>query len=298
LMVKNPNAKEQSRILFHDIGDYLTREQKLKRIAELASINGLTGEDLWQTITPDEHGDWLRQRDDSFGKFIAIGSKDKNTDPVIFSLFSRGIETARDAWCFNSSRSVLETNIKTIISTYEGERQRFNDAFPSLDRKEREKQLDSFVTSDPTRISWSRSLRQDFTKNVPLSFDGVQIVPSLYRPFQRQNLYFDRNINNYVNQMPRLFPDAQADNKVIMIKQRQHDDSQFALMSNTVPDLQSDGGAQCFSEYLYEEVRTGQDRTGQDRTGQDRTGQDRTGQDRTIILGQQQKYKRRILLFA
>lgn len=263
IMVKNPEAKEQGRILFHDIGDYLTREQKLKRIGELASVNGLTDEGLWQAVTPDEHGDWLRQRDDSFGQFISIGSKDKDAGPVLFSLFSRGVETARDAWCFNSSRSALETNIKTMISTYEGERQRFNDTFPLLNRKEREKQLDGFITSDPARISWSVNLKQDVIRNQKITYETDDITTAIYRPFFRQYLYFNRDLNNRVYQMPRLFPDAQADNRIIMIKQRQPDDSQFVLMSKYVSDLQSDGGAQCFSEYLYEEDRTGQDRTGQ-----------------------------------
>ncbi|WP_330937199.1 type ISP restriction/modification enzyme [Acetobacter pasteurianus] len=200
----------------------------------------------------------------------------------MFDLFSRGVETARDAWCFNSSRSTLETNIKTMISTYERERQQFNDAFPSLNRKEREKQLDGFVTSDPTRISWSVNLKQDVIRNKKITYETDDITTAIYRPFFRQYLYFNRDLNNRVYQMPRLFPDAKADNRMIMIKQRQPDNSQFALMSKYASDLQSDGGTQCFSEYSYEEQdRTGQDRTGQDRTGQDRTGQDRTGQDRT-----------------
>ncbi|QIP36631.1 DEAD/DEAH box helicase [Komagataeibacter rhaeticus] len=286
LMVKNPNAKKQGRILFYDIGDYLTREQKLKRIQELASVNSLTGEGLWQIITPDEHGDWLRQRDDSFRKFIAIGSKEKNAGPMLFCLFSRGVETARDAWCFNSSRSALESNIKTMISTYEGELQRFNDAFPSLDRKEREKQLDGFVTSDPTRISWSRSLRQDFTKNVPLSFDGKRIVLSLYRPFQRQYLYFDKNINNYINQMPRLFPDAKADNLIICVPGLGGDKGFSAFVTNHAIDLNlapAMGGYQAFPQFIYEIDTLKQNRTEQNRTEQNRTEQNRTEQNRKII---------------
>ena len=75
ILVKNPAAKEQGRILFHDIGDYLTREQKLKKIEDLASIKGLTDARLWQNITPDEHGDWLRQRDESFEAFMPLGIK-------------------------------------------------------------------------------------------------------------------------------------------------------------------------------------------------------------------------------
>ncbi|WP_170120512.1 DEAD/DEAH box helicase [Komagataeibacter nataicola] len=308
LMVKNPNTKEQGRILFHDIGDYLTREQKLKRIQELASINGLTSEGLWQKLIPDEYGDWLRQRDDSFGKFIAIGSKDKNAGPVLFSTYSAGVKTQRDAWCWNAGKKALADNMQTTISAYNQELKRFNEACPVSNRQTRDNEVDKFIDTNPAKISWTRALKQDFVKGKDLLYSSDCLTKGIYRPFSSQWLYFNRCVNEMVYQMPRLFPALKANNRVIMIKQRQHDGSQFALMSKYVPDLQSDGGTQCFSEYLYEEVqagqdrtgqdRTGQDRTGQDRTGQDRTGQDRTGQDRTIILAQQRKYKRRILLFA
>ncbi|OAJ67424.1 type ISP restriction/modification enzyme [Gluconobacter cerinus] len=275
ILVKNPEAKEQERILFHDIGDYLTREQKLKKIEELASIKGLTEAGLWQDITPDEHGDWLRQRDDSFGKFIAIGSKDKDAGPTLFSLFSRGVETARDAWCFNSSKHALEANITSMIATYESERTHFNEAFPTLDRKERERKLNAFVTSDPTQISWSVNLRQDIVRNKKIVYNSQDITCAIYRPFFRQNLYFNRDLNNRVYQMPRLFPDAKAVNQTIMIKQRQPADSQFALMTNHVPDLQSDGGTQCFSQYFYEaeQSRAEQSRAEQSRAEQSRAEQ-------------------------
>ncbi|BAI21271.1 DNA helicase restriction enzyme Type III R subunit [Acetobacter pasteurianus IFO 3283-12] len=281
IMVKNPDAKEQGRILFHDIGDYLTREQKLKHIEALASVNGLTDAGLWQNITPDEHGDWLRQRDDNFGQFIAIGSKDKDAGTVLFSTYSAGVKTQRDAWCWNAGKKALANNMQTTISAYNQELMRFNEAFPVLHRQTRDKEVDKFIDTNPTKISWTRALKQDLVKGKDLLYSSNCLVKGVYRPFTFQWLYFNRRMNEMVYQMPRLFPDAKADNRIIMIKQRQPDDSQFVLMSKHVPDLQSDGGTQCFSEYLYEEDRTGQDRTGQDRTGQDRTGQDRTGQDRT-----------------
>lgn len=40
ILVKNPQAEQQGQIYFHDIGDYLTREQKLAIITEFGSING------------------------------------------------------------------------------------------------------------------------------------------------------------------------------------------------------------------------------------------------------------------
>ena len=75
LFVKNPKAKEKGKIYFYDIGDYLTREEKLSKIAELKSIAGIESIEGWKKIKPDSYGDWLRQRDDSFSKFMVMGSK-------------------------------------------------------------------------------------------------------------------------------------------------------------------------------------------------------------------------------
>ena len=40
ILVKNPQAKEHGKIYFHDIGNYLTREQKLEIVSEFGSIGG------------------------------------------------------------------------------------------------------------------------------------------------------------------------------------------------------------------------------------------------------------------
>jgi predicted helicase len=73
ILVKNPNAAENGKIYFHDIGDYLTREEKLEKITAFGSIEGIGRANGWLPITPDQHGDWVGQRDDSFGEFIRLG---------------------------------------------------------------------------------------------------------------------------------------------------------------------------------------------------------------------------------
>ena len=60
LLVKNPRAEKQGKIYFHDIGEYLSREEKLEKISSFGSLAGIAESTGWQTITPDEHGDWLR----------------------------------------------------------------------------------------------------------------------------------------------------------------------------------------------------------------------------------------------
>lgn len=83
IMIKNPKANEHGKIYFHDIGDYLTREQKLEMISELGSIEGITKQTGWQKIEPDEFGDWLNQRDPNFDKYISLGDKKSTLSPSI-----------------------------------------------------------------------------------------------------------------------------------------------------------------------------------------------------------------------
>lgn len=54
--VKSPAHNGLCEIFYRDIGEYLTREQKLKIVAgsDLESVN-------WLRITPNDHGDWINQ---------------------------------------------------------------------------------------------------------------------------------------------------------------------------------------------------------------------------------------------
>ena len=56
IFVKNPSATHDGcKIHYRDIGDYLTREQKLDALTEAVSIKGFSD---WQAITPDKSYDW------------------------------------------------------------------------------------------------------------------------------------------------------------------------------------------------------------------------------------------------
>jgi predicted helicase len=249
LLVKNPNATTHGGIYFYDIGDYLSREEKLERIDTFTSVAGITN---WQSITPDDHGDWLKQRDDSFSEFMVLG--DKKTDGAkLFENYSLGVATNRDAWTYNSSQNKLQRNMVNMIDFYNAEVSRFNEIHQGLDKKAREVALGDFIDTNPGRISWTRSLKQELAKNRNFAFEGSSLVSALYRPFTKQWMYFNRTFNEMVLQMPRIFPAAGVENLVIMTTGR--GSKEFSLtISNTLPDLNSmEAGAQCFPLYLYDE---------------------------------------------
>jgi predicted helicase len=252
LLVKNPNATEHGRIYFHDIGDYLSREEKLDKIKAFASVAGITE---WQTITPDEHGDWLKQRDGSFGEFIVLGDK-KSDSTKLFANFSLGVVTNRDAWAYNASQSKLQTNMTRMIDVYNTEVKRFNAAHLGLDKKSREEALDGFLDTNPERISWTHNVKQALVKGRELAFECSSLTPSLYRPFTKQWLYYNRSFNERVYQMPQIFPEAGAENLVIQFNAKYNGNGCPAIISSALPDLHCNGDSQCFPLYLYEREDT------------------------------------------
>jgi predicted helicase len=252
LFVKNPNAKQHGQIFYHDIGDDLTQTDKLEKISAFASIEGIAEAKGWQPITPDQHGDWLKQRDDGFAEYIALGDK-KGDALKLFDNYSLGVATNRDAWCYNASKADVATNMTRMISFYNSEATRFAKAFSGLDKKARETKVDGFIDTDPNQISWTRALKQELVKDRRFAFEPVCLTPSLYRPFTKQWLYFNRRFNEMVLQMPRIFPDATARNLVICVSGIGARSGFSALIADTLPCLDNIEKGQCFPLYLYDE---------------------------------------------
>lgn len=242
LLVKNPEATEHGKIYFHDIGDYLTREEKLNKTEGFVSIDGMSE---WQTITPDEHGDWLNQRDDSFYNFVSLGSKKKGDTGCLFENYTRGVETGRDWWVFNASNWKLVSNIGRSIDFYNAEVERYSITDSIQD-------LAGFVSNDSARISWTSSLLSRLKNKEKITYSDAFLRHSLYRPFGKSWLYLSQEMIHRVGQMPKVFASNEK-NLAIMVKGSWRGIGDLALMVNVPPCLLPDGGAQCFPLYLYDE---------------------------------------------
>ena len=253
VFVKNPDASEQGRIFFHDIGDYLDRKQKLDIIKGFGSIRGIEEENGWTRITPDEHGDWLDQRDSNFGTYLKIGDKKDQTGQVLFANYSLGVATNRDPWCVNPSRIALIENIKVTIDFYNCQLERWIDVEDSAHNDQVAlPKADDFVSTDSKKISWTRALKKDLLQKKSLTFNEGQFVPCMYRPFAKQWTYFSRRLNEMVYQMPRIFPNTELPNRVIAVTGKGGRSGFSVLMLDTLPSLDTIEKGQCFSFWLYE----------------------------------------------
>ncbi|WP_273760685.1 type ISP restriction/modification enzyme, partial [Bartonella sp. ML70XJBT.G] len=256
LFIKNPNVSGDCKIYYHDIGNNLTTKEKLTTLEYFGSIDGIKNKSSWQIITPDEHGDWINKRDNSFETFLAIGNK-KGNNKKLFEMFSLGISTNRDAWAYNSSLDVLAENMNNMITFYNHEVKRFNDACAHSDRKMRINAVDNFVSSDAKKISWSLNLKQYLTSGKIFEFENACLIQSLYRPFTQQWLYYSRMLNEAVSKIPYIFPIEQVvENKVIQATGIGARCGFSVLMTKTLPNLDAIEKGQCFPRYFYENVET------------------------------------------
>ncbi|WP_375707645.1 type ISP restriction/modification enzyme, partial [Bartonella sp. AA1HLJMS] len=260
ILVKNPNAQQRGKIYFHAIEDYSTREDKLKTIKSFGSIGGITRNRRWKTITPDKHSDWLGQRNDNFKAFLAMGAK-KGHGKKLFENFSCGLKTNRDAWTYNSSREFLKKNMNNMIMFYNSEVERFNTTYRYSDRKTRANAVDNFVNTDVKKISWSHNLKRELVKEKLFKFECYSLIRSIYRPFTKQWLYYNRIFNDGVYQMPRIFPIGQAiKNKVIQVSTVGGRSGFSVLMTKKLPNHDAIDKGQCFPRYIYEDTTVSKDR--------------------------------------
>lgn len=251
ILIKNPNAAEHGQIVMHDIGDYLSREDKLARIKAFKSINGIKKANGWQPITPDKHHDWIDQRDDSFSAFISLGDK-KDKDPmVVFEDHSQGVLTSRDAWCYNYSKFQLRNNLQGMVNFYNEEMSRYRIACNGL-QKLQYPAIDKFINNDSTKIGWSGNVKTNIYQFKKIEFREDSLVHGLYRPFTKEWVYFDKNLNERRYQMPRIFPNATTDNRVICVIGRGATKDFCAFISNILPDYEMISKGQCFPLKLYE----------------------------------------------
>ncbi len=247
ILVKKPEARQQGKIYFKDIGDYLSRQQKLEFLAQRKSIAAIEG---WVEIVPDQFNDWINQRDPHFDKYISIGDKKDKSAITVFENYSQGVVTSRDAWCYNFFQKKLRDNMGRMIDFYNSEVERVKENNLPVSMSI----FHQFVSQDPTKISWSRAIKQNLLKKIQHQYDRSKEIKSIYRPFTKEMLYFDKNFNEMQYQMPKIFPDGAGENLTIVTTGKGASQGFSALMVNMVSDIQMIQNGQCFPLYLYEQV--------------------------------------------
>ena len=252
VLVKNPKAKVRGKIYYHDIGVYLSQQEKLDIIRLFGSVNGITRQNSWQALVPDVNHDWLNQVNPNFDRFLVLGNKKDKAATPVFKNYSQGLMTARDAWCYNASRDGMEHNIRSMIAFYNTQRVQYHQTSENVRKK-----VNEFIDTDKKKISWTVALKQDLEKNKALAFDEGEALISVYRPFTKRWVYYSRRLNERVYQMPQIFPNARVDNRVICVTGIGEGTEFSTLIVDALPDYKLVYNGQGFPLNLYDKIEVG-----------------------------------------
>lgn len=247
VLVKSKGARGSARVHYADVGDYLSKEEKLDRLRLEASITGTN----YTEVAPNPSGDWINQRDERFGCFQGLGdkvTKGKPDTPAVFRDFSLGLTTARDAWVFNFSGTTLRGNVRTHVDHLNGERERVHSLIAAGDGRSPEELL----VRDSSRGTWDRINLADLKRNRPTVFDSAGFRIGSYRPFLKMPLYFDRTqrLNNCTYQLPRIWPTKAHANIAIAVSAK----GSLPLAVDQTPSLDLNGLTQVFPRHVWEAV--------------------------------------------
>ena len=245
VLVKKPAQSGPCELQYHNIGEYLSREEKLEIIQGFGSVASVP----WHHITPNDAHDWINQRDPAFEKFVPLrqGSKAESS---VFANSSPGLKTNRDAWTYNSSKAELLHHHGILIEAY----QQSLLALPSGRHSDRA--LAKFAVSDSTRIKWSSGLYSALARRRNLETEESEVRVSMYRPFFKQHLVLHAGTVERPGRVKNMFPTENSCNLVIYVSGAGASDTSTPLLVDTIPNLHMVDSGQAFPMYWYEAAQT------------------------------------------
>ncbi|GAA7530835.1 hypothetical protein ckin28_08120 [Helicobacter pylori] len=253
--VKDKDAPNHT-IFYYEVEDYLKREAKLNLLAGFENLDSVP----FKEITPNDKGDWINQRNDDFEKLIPLKRDQKLKNDSIFDLNSGGVVSGRDPWVYNFSPKTLKQSVQNCIDTYNADLKRFNEHFREAfkQRTQGVKKADLYkhlsdreITTDKTKIAWTDGLKNKLINNTNLPESGMEHIRlALYRPFNKQWLYWDKDWIHRQSQLPKIFPDKSAHNMVINTTTRNF----CSLIGDAIPDTHFIGNANAYPLYYYDDL--------------------------------------------
>ncbi len=244
ILARNPERRGGGcRILYRDIGDCLTRDEKLGIVREAGSIAGF---DDWEEISPDRHHGWINRREAGFDTLVPLGSKEAKAgraDDAIFRLFSNGYKTGRDAYLYSFSRESCLQNARLMIKDYRA-------ALAELGENPTDKEAAAAAKRHSKNTHWDQTLKDSLRRGRKAEFSTANTRTVQYRPFVKQHCYSDYIFAQRKYQLDRIFPIPQA-NRAICVPGIGATKPFSALLTERMPDLHFLEFGQCFPRWRF-----------------------------------------------
>ena len=247
LLVKRPGpVAAPTAIHYYDIGDYLSREQKLEVVGK-AQFDEIE----WADVTPNEQGDWINQRSDAYlGLRPVAVIQSESAVPSLTPLFessSFGVTSRRDGWVFNSSGDRLRELVERQVAFYNQQVHALRDGGDE-------------VESDPMKFKWDLAAEQQARRGLLAEVRPLGFQSAIYRPFFRQHYYMDRVLTSALSQIPKYFPTPDIRNPSIIVERGLRTPGRMPAVfaSDMIPDGSIGAGAsgracQALPRYTYDE---------------------------------------------
>ena len=244
------------RIRYNDETADLRKERTFAFLEEKQHVGNLE----WRELTPDKRHTWLTDGlHVDFDTFIPMGNKiaktsESDVEGTLFKTYSLGVSTNRDAWVYNFNGTSLTENVQRMIKSYNAQTLEWVGT-----KNKSGVNLDDFVDPNPQTISWSENLKRKLRSGQLAEFTESKLRESLYRPFTKTNLFFDRVLNERVYVFPSIFPmpDTENENRIICVAGLGDRKGFGCLVANRISNLDlAFEKNQCFPFYTYNEDGT------------------------------------------
>ena len=224
ILIKDDSDKHE--LLYWDIGDYLSRKEKLNIIKENDSIGNMN----WRVLKPDQYNDWINLRDPNYQDYPCIAGE--KYSPFLFN--APGINTARDYWVSGFSKKAVLSNTKELVKNYNIELKKNGGKGKKSDMR------------DPSKIKWAANLDKKFKKGEEIKFNPQNLTLEMYRPFTKKWLMYDPNL---VERPGQYFEKWGNNNEVIYTTGKGITKEFSALVMSVVPNFHCEDTGQGFIRY-------------------------------------------------
>ncbi|GAA9729871.1 hypothetical protein VN0052_05960 [Helicobacter pylori] len=171
--------------------------------------------------------------------------------------------SGHDPWVYNFSPDALTQNVQKCIDTYNADLKRFNERFREAfkQRTQGVKSGDLYrhlndkeITTDKTKIAWTDDLKNKLIKNKNLQESSEKRVRlSLYRPFNKQWLYWDKNWIHRQGEFSKIFPNKALTQNVVINTGVGNGKDFSALVSDSISDCSLISPNQAYPLYYYDD---------------------------------------------
>ena len=212
LLIKNSKSDELGKIYYAKTDEWWRKEQKYEFLDKNNNYSGIE----WCEVKPDKKYNWLTNNLQSdFEDFVSLGNKEKKssnkqTENVIFKIYSNGIKSNNDAYVYNYDYSILENSAKNMVENFNAEHDRWI-------RNGKPENLETFLKVDEKKLKWIRSTKKYFLRNKSVNLEEQNFRASLYRPFCKLFCYFETVFIEDIYWFQKIFPTEYTENENLII---------------------------------------------------------------------------------